>query len=246
MEKYHFQLEKFQGPLDLLLQLIEEERLNITEISLAKIADQYIRYIEEHPVNPEQISEFLIIASRLLLAKSREILPDLTLTSEEEEDIQELQDRLCLYQKFKQLAFALRKLEQRGEYCVEREVPLSEKGIFLAPHQINVALLRQKIRAFLKTLPSFGQTAQKTIAHAISLQEKIKCLEKILEKRMELALSHLLLKGDREERIVIFLALLELCKKGKVFAEQDGVFTEIILKKGGALPRPREKKICEA
>lgn len=242
MERYHFHLEKFQGPLDLLLQLIEEERLNITEISLAKIADQYIGYIEEHPVAPEQISEFLVIASRLLLAKSREILPDLVLTPEEAEDIQELQDRLCIYRKFKQLAFALRGLEQRGEFCVEREVPLSEKGFFLAPDNIDVLLLQKKIRAFFKTLPSLGQTVQKTIVQAVSLQEKISCLKKILEKRMKLALSTLFLKGDREERIVTFLALLELCKKGEVFVEQPGIFAEIILKKG-TTPLPQTKKI---
>ena len=102
---YHFQLEKFEGPLDILLNLIEKEKLSITEVSLAQIADQFLAYIDGNEnINLEQLSGFLSVATRLILIKSRALLPILTFTEEEEESIQDLEEHLRLYQLFRDQA----------------------------------------------------------------------------------------------------------------------------------------------
>jgi len=93
---YRVELKEFQGPLDLLLQFTEENKLDITEISLAKITDQYLSYLKQiQNISLESLADFLVIASRLILIKSRMLLPELELTPEEEEDIETLKQRLA-------------------------------------------------------------------------------------------------------------------------------------------------------
>ena len=85
MSNYEVQVEKFQGPLDLLLQLIERDEMDITQISLAQVTEQYIGYLEEvEELNPEEVADFLVVAARLLFIKSRVLLPTLNLGGEEE------------------------------------------------------------------------------------------------------------------------------------------------------------------
>lgn len=240
MDFLHFQLEKFQGPLDLLLQLIEEERLCITEISLAKIADQYLDYIAKNPVPPENISEFLVIAAKLLLIKSREILPDLELSQEEEEDIEDFKQRLIDYQKFRRLAAGLRRLERKGEFCREREITLVEQGIFLPPRNVDGSVLAKYYENFLASLPQEIALEQKTLFNkAVSVKEKIRLIKEVLGERVNFSLQSLVKENSREERIITFLALLELLKKGEIIAEQNVAFAEIKFKRGDLSPAPQ-------
>jgi segregation and condensation protein A len=100
---YNVKLEKFEGPLELLLELIEKEQLKITELSLAHVADQYLDYIKNHDsIALENLADFLTIASRLILIKSRALLPMLQVTPEEEEEIQDLAKQLEEYKKFRE------------------------------------------------------------------------------------------------------------------------------------------------
>lgn len=118
---YRFQLEQFEGPLDLLLGLIEKEKLDITQVSLAEIADQFLAYIDNNEnINLEQLSAFLSVATRLILIKSRALLPILTFTEEEEESIQDLEEHLRLYQIFREQA-----KKNRGYACAEYYKPYS-------------------------------------------------------------------------------------------------------------------------
>ena len=98
---YKVKLEQFQGPLDLLLQLTEEKKLDITEISLAKVTDQYLTYLKNSEViSLDDLANFLIIASRLILIKSRMLLPTLELSKEEEQDIETLKRQLEEYKRY--------------------------------------------------------------------------------------------------------------------------------------------------
>ncbi len=233
IKQYHFQLEKFQGPLDLLLKFIEEERLKITDISLAKVADQYLFYIENHTVNPEQLSDFLVIAARLLLLKSKEILPDLELETEEEEDIAELKQKLEIYQKYKLLARELHKLEKRGEYSLIRNIWFSRKICFSPPlqgFQVN-NLANIYVNIIEQFSEEEGLLTKGTLRKGISLQEKISLIKICLKNRMELTLANLNKTGDRLEQIVNFLALLELLHRKEVVAEQREAFAEIQIRK---------------
>src|SRR3989344_9386874 len=103
--KYHLKTEQFEGPLDLLLTLIEKRKLFIGDFALAKVADEYIaeiRSFEAYPMN--DVANFLLVASTLVLIKSKSILPDLTLTNEEESDIDDLKRRLAMYELFRNLS----------------------------------------------------------------------------------------------------------------------------------------------
>ncbi|MDP2918281.1 MAG: segregation/condensation protein A [bacterium] len=227
MREYHFHLEKFQGPLDLLLELLDAEKLKITDISLARIAEQYLAYVEKNSISPEQISDFLVIAARLLLLKSKALLPDLELAEEEEEDLEDLKQRLIIYQKYKLLAQRMRKLEQAGEYSLPRVVWFSDQICFSPPDNLEP---RDLTRAYFQTIqdsPREDDLEKKTVSHAISLREKIKFIQMSLRRRMEMTLESLAKTGDGVERIVAFLAILELLRRRKVFAEQAEPFAEI-------------------
>src|SRR3989338_5944844 len=98
---YQLTLNNFSGPLGLLLNLVEEKKLSINEVSLAQVADQYIAYIKSAPaLSKEELAQFIVVAATLILIKSRSLLPSLAI-SEEETDIKELETRLATYKFFK-------------------------------------------------------------------------------------------------------------------------------------------------
>ena len=108
--KYKFKLDQFEGPLNLLLDMIESRKLSISSVSLAKITDEYIKHIrklEEFP--KEEVAEFLVVASTLMLIKSRSLLPGIELSEEEEKDIYDLEFRLNLLKKIRELSPHIKK-----------------------------------------------------------------------------------------------------------------------------------------
>ena len=111
----------FEGPLDLLLDLIEKEKLDITDIALAQVADQFISYLEgsKEDITPGYLSSFILVAGKLILIKSKAILPMLELEKEEEEDIEELKLRLREYQRFKEISKEIKRLAERKEMFFE-------------------------------------------------------------------------------------------------------------------------------
>ena len=125
-------LEKFSGPLDILLSLIEEKKMAINEISLSQVTDQFLDYLKNLENNTERetfesmeyqriLADFLVIASRLILIKSRSLLPNLVLSEEEESDIKELEERLRIYQQIKTWGRELGKWTKKPvSLCFER------------------------------------------------------------------------------------------------------------------------------
>ena len=115
----------YEGPLDLLLELIEKRKLLINDISLAQVADDFIVYVNTQPHLPVgEVADFIALAATLLLLKSRSLLPSLTLTDEESHDIKELEYRLALYQLVKEAA---RSVYKSGAYLPEGEAPEPEE-----------------------------------------------------------------------------------------------------------------------
>src|ERR1041384_5079208 len=106
---YTVKTSVFEGPLDLLLDLVTKRKLFVNDVSLAQVTDDFIKYLEEHEEFPMgESAEFILVASTLMLIKSRSLLPMIKLTEEEEESIHELEDRLTLYAKYKDLAQGLK------------------------------------------------------------------------------------------------------------------------------------------
>lgn len=233
--EYHIQLEQFEGPLPLLLSLIEREKLDITRLSLAKVADQYLDYVsrEEH-ITLENLARFLSIAARLILIKSKALLPTLTFTDEEEDEIGDLEEELRRYKRFKEAAMRLGILISEGHTIVTRESSLESVSIFLPPKNLTREDLANYFRSVLGNLPSMEILEEKRVAEIVTLEEKITLLQESIRDRVQKSFSEIVaLATDRVHVIVSFLALLELVKQRVIHAQQGELFGDIHFRNAG-------------
>lgn len=223
----------FEGPLDLLLDLIEKEKLNITDVSLAQVADQFLECLQRgENISPENLADFLLVAGKLLLIKSKAILPMLELEKEEEEDIEELKARLIEYKKFKEISKELKKLEKRNKIFFSRQGYLGVKTVFCPPENTSVLDLQRILEEIIDKLPKIEILAKETIKEIISVKDKIEHLKQNLAQRIEMTFGEA--TGGiktKVEIIVTFLAILELVRKNAVVIEQGEMFGEIKIRK---------------
>ena len=225
--------EKFEGPFELLLELIEKEKLKISDISLAKVTDEYIAYIKTlERLDPEALAEFLVVAAQLMLIKSRSLLPTLALTEEEEESIEELEKRLREFKKLRDLAGELKKFESARTIIISRESFIGREPIFYPPPKLTLEKIEYAFGAFLAALPKVQKLAEEKLKRVISLQEKINHIRQFLMESMEHAFSELV-SGSKEkvEIIVSFLAILELARQKFIDLNQDELFADIKIKR---------------
>lgn len=226
---YQCKLEKFEGPMDLLLSLIEEEKLDIAEISLARVAGQYLEYIKNNEkIRLENLADFLAVASRLILIKSRALLPTLELSGEEEEEIKDLEQQLLEYKKFKEASLALGKMSQLGRSCYSREGFSGVRAIFYPPEGIGIFDLKKHFMAVLAEIPSIEKLSEEIVGEVITLEEKINDLQNVLRQRIEATFSDIAAGAkDKIEVIMSFLAMLEMVKQRIINVEQKKLFREI-------------------
>ena len=225
--------EKFEGPLELLLELIEKERLSISEISLARVCEEYIQYVRLlEKIDPERLAEFLVIAAQLMLIKSRSLLPDLSFSEEEEQSAEELEQRLIEYQKFRERALLLKKLESERKPIFVRDAYLTFAPVFFPPPQLVLQDMVSAFKTFLAALPKIEKLVEEKIKRVISLEERMRQIRSLVQGAVERAFSEIV-KGSAEkiDIIVSFLAILELTKQKFVDVEQRGAFEDIIIKR---------------
>lgn len=229
---YQCKLEKFEGPMDLLLALIEEKKLDITEISLARVADQYLEYIKNNEkIRLENLADFLAVASRLILIKSRALLPTLELSGDEEEEIKDLEKQLSEYKKFKEASLVLGKMSQLGKICYSREGFSGVRAIFYPPEGIGVFDLKKHFLAVLAEIPVIEKLSEEIVGEVITLEEKINDLQNVLRGRIEATFSDITAEAkDKIEVILSFLAMLEMVKQRIINVEQKELFREIKMK----------------
>lgn len=228
---YQVNLEKFSGPLNLLLQLIEKKNLEITEISLSQVTQEYLSYFQEQQsVLPQELANFLVVASTLLLIKSKAILPTLELSLTEEEEILDLESRLRLLKFFKEKGEVMRKMFQSSYYLFSRSPWLEQKIQFSPPVNVNCQILAQ---IFKKTLEKFkiekNEVITVKIPRLITLEERIKELISRLTKEKNFSLEAVTFsnKIDKIDFIVTFLAILHLAKEKIIKLKQDKHFKTI-------------------
>lgn len=229
---YRVKQEKFEGPLALLLELIEKEKLSISEISLGRVADEYLQHVKNlGKIDPEELGEFLIVAAQLMLIKSRSLLPSLELTQEEEGSIEDLQRRLEEYKHIKDLAKELKKGEGKS-FIYSREAFIGVDPVFYPPPKLTPDILIGGFKSFLEALPKLEKLAEEKIKKVISLQEKINHIRSFLSGSLERAFSDIV-RGSKEkvEVIVSFLAILELAKQRFIDLDQEKLFEDIKIKK---------------
>lgn len=226
---FKIQMPIFEGPLDLLLSLIEKRKLFINDIALAKVTDDYIEYIKKFDKFPlGDSSNFILIASTLLLIKSKSLLPSLSLSQEEEGDIKDLETRLKIYKRIK----------DAGEFIKQnfgKEImffPSKERRVepvFSPDQTMNLKNIYSSILDVLKNLPKKEIVPKAILKKVISLEEMIGSLTSRISSSLKMSFKEFAGVGKVEKVNVIvgFLAMLELVKQGIIHVTQDNAFSDI-------------------
>lgn len=227
--KYNVKLPKFEGPLDLLLELIEEQKLDTTEMSIAKVADDYLEFMRnDENISLEHLADFVNIASKIILIKSRNLIPSLEVTPDEEKEIKDLGEQLRLYKKFKEAGNKIDFLLKNGKRLYSRDYLLGVSSVFSPPKNLNLFDLKKIFQKIIDQIVLPEKLHKEAVADIITLEDKIGELQKTLEERVKLSFSQLSsLAQSKVEVIVSFLALLELIKQRIVSVEQNNLFEEI-------------------
>ncbi len=234
IEQLTYRLDQFEGPLDLLLTLISKNKVSITDIPIAMICDQYIEYIEAaKKMDPDIASEFIVMASELMLIKSRMILPHEEGT--ENDPRREIADALLLYQQAK---LAVKELRPRydefsGRYVKGTDDIPPEKGL---PLNLNTSLLIKALGAVMRRIKVAETTrtpvelVNPLIKHkVVSVEEKIEEICELLTEHEEASLFFLLKDADsRAELVARFMAVLELIKIERIHITSVKIVEDII------------------
>ena len=227
---YKVKTEKFEGPLDLLLNLIEKRKLLINEISLAKISDDYIQFIKDSGNFPMgESANFILIASTLLLIKSRSLLPSLSLSQEEENSIEELEHRLKIYKEIKELGQHI--AERFGKEMIFAPQMRKFEPVFSPDKDTASMGIFSAIQRVLQSLPKKEFLPKAVVRKIISLEDMIKNLTERVKTSLRIGFKDLAKVGKDEKINVIisFLAILELVKQGVVSAIQESKQDDIIV-----------------
>lgn len=223
----------FEGPLDLLLELIEEHKLSVNELSLSTISDEYIRYLETIGVRDrESLSQFISVAATLMLIKSRTLLPEIALTEEEEGNICELEQRLRAYAEIKEASKKIESLFLKFPLFHTKHSPVSIP-VFTPDYSVTQRLLHQCINTILHELPKQDNLPEAKVKRTLDIKDVIESLVERVRSHMKVPFSSLISDKEVSERksliVVHFLALLELMKYGSISVGQTEEFGEIMI-----------------
>lgn len=240
MTTYSVRLPVYEGPLDVLLALIEKRQLEITTVSLAAIADQFLDYARDlDTVDVQTLSQFINVSARLLLLKSRALLPAPPRAQEEpqEDDAAALVEQLREYRRFKLAAGWLRGRDEANMHAYLRP-PLNAEmraralspGRSNEPVSVLLTALRRSLSIRLPELPPVEQVQPRTV----TLAECIAALEELLVAQEQIRLSEVM--GQAQSRVAIvvtFLAMLELIKRNRITVSQERPFDDVFVWRAG-------------
>lgn len=218
----------FEGPLELLLDLVEKRKLLINDISLASVTDEYMRHVSEmQEMSLPNTAQFIALAATLLLVKSKSLLPVLELTEEEEGTIEDLEERLRKYQIIRDAAVVIQNSYGKTILYTAQFTPPTVK-VFVPDSYCDVNALRAAMDSVLADLPKKEAPAKATIKVVISLEEMMNKLEDRIKKNLLVKFSDMN-AGETEKKVVIvgFLAILELFKQGNLLVRQGERYADI-------------------
>jgi len=229
-------LEKFEGPLDLLLQLVELEKMNISEVSLSEVTDQFLLHLDKLSARggsayggdgsrSDELADFLVIATKLVYLKSRTLLPYLY---PEEDEGPSLADQLKMYQQYVEASKKINILWNAGHIAYGRiEPPVRPVG-FVLPANAGAEDLYKSMAALVARLRPINPLPTATIDHTLSVKAKLESIREFLRTAKKFSFSEILENAhNRTEVIVSFLAILELLKDGSAYVKQKGAFGEM-------------------
>lgn len=225
----HLKLQNFEGPIELLYNLIYERKLDICQVSLAKVTEQYISHIKHfEETDPKNLAEFLVIAARLILIKSKALLPSLEVTAEEEEEIRDLERRLALYKKLREMSKNLKKIYKNSSPSFSRDFMASAQVVFLPPQNITKNSLADCVKNIISKIHIPAVLPEKTMKLVISFEEIIKNLHNRIQNAIHKTFSQATKSVKSKMEVILhFLALLELVKQKHITAKQNSIFGEI-------------------
>jgi len=230
MSEFAVQTKVFEGPLALLLDLIEKRKFHINEISLSQVTNDFLDFVgklEQKDLN--KLTEFISIASTLILIKSKSLLPQLDIGIEEQSEIEDLELRLKLLQIFKNASKDVKEIF--GKKTASSRLHVKKQIISFNPtDQIDVLKMKWFIDQLIHNFPKTVKRPEKRVSKTISLEEM---MNKVINRvRQNMTISFKVLRGEHKEKknvIISFLAILELVKLGNVDAKQEGRFSDITI-----------------
>jgi len=237
METHNYTIKTpvFEGPFAILLDLVERRKLFINDMSLAAVTEDYLNYINTlgglEKVGSDKISSFIVVASTLILIKSKSLLPNLDLTAEEESNIHTLEERLRLYELFSKLS-----VHVKGNFGKKIIFPAHERKydtlVFLPDSQITAERMMTFANEVLGRMPKKTALPEVPVKKVISIEEMIDSLTERIKNSMKMSFKDFSGQArTREEKVIVivgFLAILELVRQGIVNAiqeERDGDIT---------------------
>lgn len=226
---HQVKLEQFEGPLDLLLQLIEQEELDVTAIALATVCEQYLAHlkrVEQRP--PEELADFLVVAAKLLYLKSVTLIPGAVVAPED--DATGLADQLRLYREFFEASKEIDRRLRSGAilYAAERAVTIERA--FIPPPKLTADALRDVFVRILTELEPIVRIPRAIIGRVISIDDRIAEIRQLVIDRPHASFEDILRgRKSRQDAIVSFLAILELVKQQIVEVRQHGRFSSITI-----------------
>ena len=211
---------EFEGPLDLLLNLIEERKMLVSDISLSQVADDFLSYLQTHVGFPVgQAAHFLVVAATLLLIKSRSLLPVLSLTDEEQGDVKDLEFRLSVYQIVRNAARRMSALSGRMFFG---EGMRATDALFVPPKDLSLASIQEAAQRALQNAPKPAPLRDEiSVQTVVSLEDMVGRLSARIAQAMQMTFKDFTGSAtDKRELVVGFLAVLELVKRGLLMVEQ--------------------------
>src|SRR3989338_9868 len=227
---YTVTMEQFEGPLGLLLSLIERRELDISQVSLASITEEYVAHLERvETVAPSELADFLVVASKLLYLKSKTLLPELAI--EDEESGADLADQLRMYKRFAQAAdwFETMLGDGREAYVAPRQA--IEASEFAPPLLLTTTDLFSALTSVIQRLQPYLDLPKRLMERTASVEEHIMHLKRRIAEGARVLFPEMAQSGSRGDMVTSFLALLELLKQKIVRVEQRSLFEDISIER---------------
>lgn len=230
-----FKINEFEGPLDLLLHLIKENKMDIMNIEIERITEQYIQYLnEQEKMNLEIASEYLVMASELIELKSKMLLPNPKVESEEEEEVdprEDLVNRLLEYQAYKEITKVLKEKEELRKEIYTKS-PENIKNYVdenaKLPSDITLDDLVEAFKKYLERKKESKPLKTKVTTNEISVSSRRLEIKSILKKKPKVSFFELFPVLNKEYIVATFLAILEMAKNKELRITQDKNFDDII------------------
>jgi segregation and condensation protein A len=228
----------YEGPFELLVDLIEKRKLSVSEIALSQVTDDFIQHVRSYAEFPmEDATNFIAVAATLLLIKSKSLIPDLELSEEEEESIGDLERRLALYEKAREGARELARIFGRTVM-----VPAGEREaepVFAPSKDLTLAAMENALAAALAALEKAEELPEARVKPTVTIEEMMDHLLARVQKALTMSFKEFSAESKgKVEVIVSFLALLELVKMGHIDADQGATFADIkITNTSSSVPR---------